>query len=127
MSPIRNAKYCPLLFTLQHRLSRLCIFQKEWKRVWMILLTSQCLLIWDHLFAEPIFDPNRCSIRVSLLHSYYAIVVCMVLPFEQDNQNCTLVYCFTWQPFSGLPLSSNRQTWYNGKKRPLLKIFTEPF
>ncbi len=49
-------------------------FKKEWKRVWMILLTTM-LVDMDHLFAEPIFDPNRCSIGFHFLHSYYAIVV----------------------------------------------------
>lgn len=29
----------------------------------------------DHLFATPIFQPNRCSIGFHLLHSYYAIAV----------------------------------------------------
>ena len=26
----------------------------------------------DHLLADPIFDPNRCSIGFHPLHSYYA-------------------------------------------------------
>jgi hypothetical protein len=29
----------------------------------------------DHLFADPIFDPNRCGINFHLLHSFPAIAV----------------------------------------------------
>ena len=33
----------------------------------------------DHLLATPIFSPNRCSINFHPLHSYYAIVVYILL------------------------------------------------
>ena len=32
------------------------------------------LIDLDHLLANPIFDPNRCSINFHPLHSYYAII-----------------------------------------------------
>ena len=32
----------------------------------------------DHLLADPIFDPNRCSINVHPLHSWPAIIVYLV-------------------------------------------------
>lgn len=35
----------------------------------------------DHLLASPIFEANRCSINFHPLHSYYAIVVYVVLLF----------------------------------------------
>jgi hypothetical protein len=33
----------------------------------------------DHLLANPIFDPNRCSIGFHFLHSYYAILIYVTL------------------------------------------------
>lgn len=33
----------------------------------------------DHLVAMPIFDSNRCSINFHPLHSYYAILLYIVL------------------------------------------------
>ena len=33
----------------------------------------------DHLLANPIFDPTRCSINFHPLHSYYAIGVYVLL------------------------------------------------
>ena len=35
----------------------------------------------DHLLADPIFDPNRCSINFHPLHSYWAIGAYCVLFF----------------------------------------------
>ncbi|MQG19505.1 MAG: hypothetical protein FI687_07015 [SAR202 cluster bacterium] len=50
----------------------LIFFRKKWKLAWAIMLTT-LLIDLDHLFANPIFDPNRCSIGFHPLHSYYAI------------------------------------------------------
>jgi hypothetical protein len=38
-----------------------------------ILLLSAIVIDIDHLIANPIFDPNRCSINFHPLHSYWAI------------------------------------------------------
>lgn len=35
----------------------------------------------DHLLANPIFDPNRCSINFHPLHTYWAIGLYVVLLF----------------------------------------------
>ncbi len=47
-------------------------FRKKWKVVYLIFLTTM-LVDLDHLLAEKIFDPNRCSINFHPLHSYLAI------------------------------------------------------
>lgn len=39
------------------------------------------LIDLDHLLAAPIFEANRCSINYHPLHSYYAIIVYLILPF----------------------------------------------
>lgn len=50
------------------------------KRTWviLILLAGICIDV-DHVIAEPIFDPNRCSIGFHPLHSYMAIAFYTVL------------------------------------------------
>ncbi len=53
-------------------------FRKEWKRAYLLMLATM-LVDLDHLLAEPIFDPNRCSIGFHILHSYHAIAVYFVL------------------------------------------------
>lgn len=40
----------------------------------------------DHLFATPIFDPDRCSIGFHPLHSYWAIAVYVALLFFKKTR-----------------------------------------
>ncbi len=40
----------------------------------------------DHLLANPIFDPNRCSIGFHILHSYYAIGIYFILLFYKKTR-----------------------------------------
>lgn len=55
-------------------------FRNEWKRAWLIMLATM-LVDLDHLLADPLFDPNRCSIGFHPLHSYYAIGIYALLAF----------------------------------------------
>ena len=52
-------------------------FRKEWKKVYLIFLASM-LIDLDHLLANPIFDPNRCSVGFHPLHSYIAIIIYII-------------------------------------------------
>ena len=56
----------------------LLFFRPNWKRAWLIMLAAM-LVDLDHLLAEPIYDPNRCSIGFHPLHSYPAIAAYVVL------------------------------------------------
>ncbi|MEB3347065.1 DUF6122 family protein [Aquimarina gracilis] len=53
-------------------------FPKQWKKTYIIFLASMIVDI-DHLFASPIFDPNRCSVGFHPLHSYSAIAAYITL------------------------------------------------
>jgi hypothetical protein len=55
-------------------------FKKDWKRTYLILLATM-LVDLDHLIADPIFEPMRCSIQFHPLHSYPAMMVYFVLLF----------------------------------------------
>lgn len=55
-------------------------FRKDWKKVYLILIATM-LVDLDHVFATPIFDPNRCSIGFHPLHTPYAIVVYIIMLF----------------------------------------------
>ena len=48
-----------LCFTLKHHHY---IVRTEWKKAYIIMLLTM-LVDLDHLLANPIFDPNRCSIN----------------------------------------------------------------
>lgn len=58
----------------------LLFFRKDWKKVYIIFLATM-LVDLDHLFANPIFQSDRCSINFHSLHSYYAIGGYVILLF----------------------------------------------
>lgn len=51
------------------------IFFKENRIQVMLILLAGIVLDIDHVFANPIFDPNRCSIGYHPLHSYLLMCV----------------------------------------------------
>jgi hypothetical protein len=53
-------------------------FNNDWKKVWIIFVLTM-LVDLDHLVAVPIFNTSRCSINYHPLHSYYSIVIYIVL------------------------------------------------
>jgi hypothetical protein len=60
-------------------------FRNEWEKAYLIMLATM-LVDLDHLLANPIFDPNRCSIGFHPLHSYYAIgIYCIMLAFPKSR------------------------------------------
>ena len=49
-------------------------FKKRWRQAWLIMVLTMAVDL-DHLMANPIYDPNRCSINFHPLHSYLAILL----------------------------------------------------
>jgi len=56
-------------------------FYKEHKFKAIIILLAAILIDFDHLLANPIFDPDRCSINFHPLHSYWAIAIYITFLF----------------------------------------------
>ena len=50
----------------------------RWKRAWLIM-TATMLVDLDHLLANPVFDPDRCSIGFHPLHTWPAVAVYLLL------------------------------------------------
>ena len=46
----------------------------HWRRTWCVMMATMVVDV-DHLLANPIFDPNRCSIGFHPLHTTPAIAV----------------------------------------------------
>jgi hypothetical protein len=53
-------------------------FTERWKKAWLIMGLAMIVDL-DHLLADPVFNPNRCSIGFHPLHSYPAIAVYILL------------------------------------------------
>ncbi|MEM1415285.1 MAG: DUF6122 family protein [Myxococcota bacterium] len=48
------------------------LFRPRWRRAWALMLATW-LVDLDHLLADPVFDPERCSVGFHPLHSGWAI------------------------------------------------------
>ena len=55
-------------------------FKKEWKIAYFIMLSSMMFDL-DHLLANPIYDPKRCSIGFHPLHQPWFIAFYFILSF----------------------------------------------
>ena len=53
-------------------------FRKSWKSACFIMIATMLVDI-DHLFANPIYDPNRCSIGFHPLHELWFVLFYVVL------------------------------------------------
>lgn len=53
-------------------------FRPQWKYAWL-LMSATILVDLDHLLADPIYDPNRCSIGTHPLHTELAMAIYGVL------------------------------------------------
>lgn len=47
-------------------------FKDKWLKAWLIMVATMVVDL-DHLLADPIYDPDRCSIGFHPLHSWPAI------------------------------------------------------
>lgn len=65
--------------------------KKNWKRNWLILLATMVVDV-DHVFADPLFDPDRCGIGYHPLHSYYAITAYILGVFFIKHYTLRLIF-----------------------------------
>ena len=63
----------------------LIIYPKQWRKVYLIFLGAMVIDL-DHLLADPIFDPQRCSIGFHFLHNIYAIIGYTILVFPKKTR-----------------------------------------
>lgn len=54
------------------------IFPEFWKRAFLIMLATMVIDL-DHLLADPLYDPQRCSIGFHPLHTQWAVLAYIVL------------------------------------------------
>jgi hypothetical protein len=49
-------------------------FKKQWQKAYFIMMATM-LIDLDHLLADPIYDPSRCSIGFHPLHQMWSIAL----------------------------------------------------
>jgi hypothetical protein len=72
----------PILHYGGHWLSPFVIAAVIWRGNWIragLVIAAGNLIDLDHLLADPIFDPNRCSIGFHLLHGWEAAVIYLLM------------------------------------------------
>lgn len=62
------------------------LFFKEHRAKVIFILWAGILIDVDHVLADPIFDPNRCSINFHPLHTYWATAVYFALLFFKKTR-----------------------------------------
>jgi len=65
--------------------------KKQWKRNWLILVSTMLVDV-DHVFATPLFDPNRCGIGYHPLHSEIPILIYFLGVFLIKNKILKLIF-----------------------------------
>jgi hypothetical protein len=55
-------------------------FRKTWPSAYLLMIVTMLVDV-DHLLANPIYDPNRCSIGFHSLHQLWSIVLYVALCF----------------------------------------------
>ena len=73
MSLIATTVHMAAHFLLPGALARV-VFANRWRVAWLIMVATMAVDL-DHLLADPIYDPGRCSIGFHPLHSYPAIIL----------------------------------------------------
>ena len=53
-------------------------FRKNWKTAYLVMIATMAVDV-DHVVANPIYDPNRCSIGFHPLHEIWFIVLYIAL------------------------------------------------
>ncbi len=61
-------------------------FKKNWRKAYLIMLATM-LVDLDHLLSSPIYQADRCSINFHLLHTYYAIMIYVIMIFFRNPFN----------------------------------------
>lgn len=72
----------PILHYGGHWLVPFAIGWLIWRERWWqagLVIASANLIDLDHLLADPIFDPNRCSVGFHLLHGWEAALVYLAM------------------------------------------------
>jgi len=74
-----------IIHIILHFLVPFIVAKTAWRELWLrpfIIMALTFAVDFDHLLADPIFDPNRCGLGFHPLHSWPAIAVYLVAIFS---------------------------------------------
>ena len=74
-----------IIHIILHFLVPFIVAKTAWKEQWLwpfIIMALTLVIDFDQFLAEPVFDPNRCSLGFHPLHSWPAIGIYLVSLFS---------------------------------------------
>ena len=74
-----------IIYIILHFLVPFIVAKTVWRELWLrpfIIMALTFAVDFDHLLAEPVFDPNRCSLGFHPFHSWHAIGIYLVSLFS---------------------------------------------
>ena len=74
-----------IIHIILHFLVPFIVAKTAWRELWLgpfIIMALTFAVDLDHLLAEPVFDPNRCSLGFHPFHSWPAIGIYLVSLFS---------------------------------------------
>lgn len=60
-------------------------FRRDWKKAFVIMLATMAIDL-DHLLADPMYDPNRCSVGFHPLHKLWLIPMYIALSVHDKTK-----------------------------------------
>ena len=88
---MRAALHIALHFLVPGLVARFGFKEKRFTMfLWML---AGILIDVDHFFADPIYDPNRCSIGFHPLHQYFLIPIYLGLCFPKKTRPLGIGLC----------------------------------
>ncbi len=70
----------------------LIFYFKSWRMVYLLMMISMVIDI-DHLLANPIYDPGRCSIGFHPLHTFFPIIIYMFMLIPEKTRIIGIGLC----------------------------------
>ena len=67
-------------------------WKKSWLKAWAVMVATMVVDL-DHLLADPIYDPNRCSIGFHPLHSWVMVAIYPLGLFHKATRLVALGLC----------------------------------
>jgi hypothetical protein len=55
-------------------------YAERWQRAWLVMMATM-LVDLDHLLADPLYAPDRCSIGFHPLHTAWPVLIYLLLCF----------------------------------------------
>ena len=67
-------------------------YRSDWKRAFLVMMAGM-LIDFDHLLADPVYDPGRCSIGFHPLHTWLPIAIYVALLVPRRTRLVGLGLC----------------------------------